>query len=210
MTTRRRAQLTRDAIVDAAIRVAERDGLAKLSMRRLAAELGFEVMSLYTHVSNKADLYTGMVERAVEQLDWPEIGDGFEWRTSLRQHAIDLKSLFERHPWAVQLWLASRPGPRRFDLMEWQLAAFAASGLDEPDAHKAYHAFFNHTVGFMLQRHAMPLSGNDTAIDEMINSLDPERHAHVLGHVDQHRNGDIGDSFEFTLDLLLASYPQFD
>ena len=210
MTTKRRAQLTREAVVDAAIRVAERDGLAKLSMRRLAAEVGFEVMSLYTHVSNKADLYTGMVERAVEQLELPEIGHGFEWRASLCNHAIDLKALFERHPWSVQLWLGSRPGPRRCNVMEWQLAAFAVSGLDEHHAHMAYHALFNHTVGFMLQRHAMPFAGNDVAINEMIDTLDPDLHVHILHHVDQHRNGEIGDSFEFTLDLLLASYPQTD
>jgi AcrR family transcriptional regulator len=206
MTTQRRPQLTREAIVDAAIRMADRDGLAKLSMRNLARELGFEVMSLYTHVSSKADLFTGMVEHAASQLELPEIDDTFEWRAALREHALDLKALFERHPWSVELWLRSIPGPRRFDLMEWQLAAFAASGLSEQDAHKAYHALFNHTVGFMLQRQAMIFTGDDAAVNEMISTLDPARHAHVLHHVDQHRTGDIGDSFEFTLDLVLDSF----
>ena len=207
MTTKRRPQLTKEAIVDAAIRVAERDGLAKLSMRNLATEVGFEVMSLYTHVSNKADVHTSMVERAVEELELLDIDDTFEWRAALREHALDLKALFERHPWSVELWLQSIPGTRRFDLMEWQLAAFAASGLSEQDAHRAYHALFNHTVGYMLQRHAMTFTGDDAAVDEMIRTLDPDRHTHVLHHVDQHRNGDIGDSFEYTLDLLLNSYP---
>ncbi len=206
MNAKKRPQLTKDAIVDAAIRLADRDGLAKLSMRNLAAELGFEVMSLYTHVSNKADVHTNMVERSVEQLVLPEIDDTFEWRAALREHALDLKALFERHPWLVDLWLGSIPGPRRFDLMEWQLAAFAASGLSEEDAHLAYHAFFNHTVGYMLQRFAMTYAGDEVAIAKMIATLEPERHAHVLHHVDQHRNGDIGDSFEYTLDLLLDSY----
>ena len=207
MTTKRRPQLTKEAIVDAAIRVAERDGLAKLSMRNLATEVGFEVMSLYTHVSNKADVHTSMVERAVEELELLDIDDTFEWRAALREHALDLKALFERHPWSVELWLQSIPGTRRFDLMEWQLAAFAASGLSEQDAHRAYHALFNHTVGYMLQRHAMTFTGDNAAVDEMIRTLDPDRHTHVLHHVDQHRNGDIGDSFEYTLDLLLNSYP---
>jgi len=206
MTTKPRPKLTREAILDAAIRVAERDGLTKLSMRNLAAEVGFEVMSLYTHVSNKADIHTGMVERSVEELELPKIDETFECRTALRQHALDLKALFERHPWSVELWLQSKPGPHRFDLMEWQLAAFAASGLSEQDAHKAYHAFFNHTVGYMLQRQAMTFSGDGASVDEMISTLDPDRHSHVLHHVDQHRNGDIGESFEFTLDLLLNSY----
>lgn len=206
MTTKRRPQLSKEAIVDAAILLAERDGLAKVSMRNLAVQLGFEAMSLYTHVSGKADVLTSMVERSVEQLDLPDIDDTFEWRAVLRGHAFDLTALFERHPWSVELWLQSIPGPRRFDLMEWQLAAFEASGLSEEDAHRAYHAFFNHTVGYMLQRHAMTFAGDDTAIGQMISTLDPGRHAHVLQHIDQHRNGDIGDSFEFTLDLLLDGY----
>lgn len=202
----KRPQLTRAAIVDSAIHIAERDGLAKLSMRKLATELGFEVMSLYTHVRNKADLHTGMVEASVVQLDLPHIDDMFDWRTSLRQHALDLKALFERQPWLVELWLTSIAGPLRFDLMDWQLAAFGASGLSEPDAHQAYHAFFNHTVGFMLQRQAMAFAGNSAAIEEMIRTLEPDRHANVLHHVDQHRNGNTGDSFEFTLDLLIDSF----
>ena len=206
MNAKRRPPLTREAIVDAAIRLADRDGLAKLSMRNLASELGFEVMSLYTHVANKADLHTSMVERSVEQLELPDIDDTFQWRAALREHALDLKALFERHRWLVGLWLGSIPGPRRFDLMEWQLAAFAASGLSEEDAHLAYHAFFNHTVGYMLQRYAMTYAGDEAAIAKMIATLEPDRHAHVLHHVDQHRNGDIADSFEYTLDLLLDSY----
>jgi AcrR family transcriptional regulator len=206
MNAKKRPQLTKHAIVDAAIRLADRDGLAKLSMRNLAAELGFEVMSLYTHVSNKADVHTSMVERSVEQLELPDIDNTFSWRAALREHALDLRALFERHPWLVDLWVGSIPGPRRFDLMEWQLAAFAVSGLSEEDAHVAYHAFFNHTVGYMLQRFAMTYAGDEAAIAKMIATLEPDRHTHVLQHVDQHRNGDIGDSFEYTLDLLLGSY----
>lgn len=206
MSTERRPHLTREAIIDAAVRVADRDGLAKLSMRNIATEVGFEVMSLYTHVRRKADVLTGMVEWSVEQIELRDLDDAFEWRPALREHALALKALFERHPWSVELWLRSIPGPLRFDLMEWQLAAFATSGLSEHDAHRAYHAYFNHTLGYMLQRHAMTYAGDETAIAQMISTLEPDRHAHVLLHVDQHRNGDIGDSFEFTLDLLLDNY----
>ena len=210
MTGTQRPPLTRETIVDAAIHIAGRDGLAKLSMRNLAAEVGFEVMSLYTHVSNKADLHSGMVERCVEQLEMPEIDEDFQWRTALRAHSMSLKAMFERNPWSVDLWARSNPGPRRFDLMEWQLKAFATSGLSEQDAHTAFHALFNHTVGYMLLGQAMASTSNAATVDEMISTLDPERHAHVLHHVEQHRNGDTGDSFEYTLDLLLESYPRSD
>ncbi len=209
MASTARPPLTRGAIIEAAIRVAERDGLAKLSMRKIAAELGFEVMSLYTHVKNKADLHTGMVERLVDQLVLPDIDEAFEWQPALRQHSLDLKAMFEQHPWSVDLWVRSVPGTRRFDLMEWQLAAFASSGLNERDAHTAFHALFNHTVGYMLQRQAMANAGSDdsAAIESMLEVVEPQRHAHVLHHVDQHRNGETGDAFEFTLDLLLQSFP---
>lgn len=79
----------------------------------------------------------------------------------------------------------SQAPPVRSD--EWQLAAFKASGLDEQDAHIAYHAFFNHTVGYMLQRRAMTYAGDDAAIERMPSTLSPDRHSHVLHHVDQHR-----------------------
>jgi AcrR family transcriptional regulator len=49
----RRAQLTRQQVVTAAIELADRDGIDSISMRRLAQELGIEAMSLYTHVRNK-------------------------------------------------------------------------------------------------------------------------------------------------------------
>ncbi len=204
MSSDPRPQLTRSAIVDAAIRIADVHGLTRLSMRNLAGDLGYEAMSLYTHVRNKADLHTTMVDRCIDELELPEIDETFAWRPTLRRHALDLKALFDRHPWAVELWLQAYPGPRRFDLMEWQLAAFAASGLPDLDAHTLFHAFGNHVVGFMLQRHAMTYAGDDEAIAQMLSTLDPERHEFVLQHVEQHRNGDAGDSFELTLDLLLG------
>ena len=69
--------LTRERVIDAAIRVAERDGLAELSMRRLAAELGAGTMSLYNHVADKEDLYDGMVEHVLSPV---RISDDVDWR----------------------------------------------------------------------------------------------------------------------------------
>jgi AcrR family transcriptional regulator len=57
-----RPGLTRDRIVAAAIRCADREGMERLSMRALAGDLGVEAMSLYNHVRNKEDLIDGMVE----------------------------------------------------------------------------------------------------------------------------------------------------
>jgi AcrR family transcriptional regulator len=85
--------LTRERVVVAAIALAERDGLAELSMRRLAAELGAGTMSLYNHVSDKEDLFDGMVEavlapvRIADSVDWREIVA--TWATDGRQVLLD-------------------------------------------------------------------------------------------------------------------------
>jgi len=78
--------LTRERVIDAAITVAERDGLAELSMRRLAAELGAGTMSLYNHVSDKEDLYDGMVERVLAPV---RISADEDWRAVVATWATD-------------------------------------------------------------------------------------------------------------------------
>lgn len=85
--------LTRERVIDAAITVAERDGLAELSMRRLAAELGAGTMSLYNHVSDKEDLLDGMVEHVLSPVrvsdddDWQAVVA--TWATDSRQALLD-------------------------------------------------------------------------------------------------------------------------
>lgn len=63
----------------------------------------------------------------------------------------------------------------------------------------------NHVVGYMLSNISMP--GNDDDIKQVLQKvmdvLDPERHVHVLEHIEQHANGDSGPSFELVLDLLI-------
>ncbi len=85
--------LTRERVVDAAIAVAEREGLAELSMRRLAAELGSGTMSLYNHVSDKDDLFDAMVEQVLSAVrvspssDWREVAA--TWATDSRRVLLD-------------------------------------------------------------------------------------------------------------------------
>ena len=81
----RRAQLTRQRVVAAAVELADRDGIESISMRRLAQELGVEAMSLYTHVRNKDDLLDGMVDAVISEI--PLSAGGADWKSSLRQTA---------------------------------------------------------------------------------------------------------------------------
>src|SRR5215469_8552661 len=100
-----RPALSLSRIVDAAVRVADAEGLDAVSMGRVAAELGTATMSLYRHVSAKEELLTLMVDAAWGPVsdgpasDGPAPGEG--WRAGLARWAWALRAGARRHPWVV-------------------------------------------------------------------------------------------------------------
>jgi AcrR family transcriptional regulator len=199
-----RPTLTRQRVLQAAVDFADRHGLDALSMRKLAAELGFEVMALYNHVRNKPDLIRGMTDLVAEELPLPAVEDSL---AALRAHCIELRQVLESHPWAAMCWATTLPGPARWAVMEWQLETVSTiDGLTEEQAHHGYHALTNHVVGYVLQNAVMPFSEAD--FDDIVatirQELSPETHRRVLHHIDQHAHGEHGESFEHVLDLILG------
>jgi TetR/AcrR family transcriptional regulator, tetracycline repressor protein len=83
------AALTRERVIDAAVALAEREGLTELSMRRLAAELGAGTMSLYNHVTDKDDLFDGMVELVLAPV---RVSTSDDWREVVAQWASDTRA----------------------------------------------------------------------------------------------------------------------
>src|SRR6266699_3274816 len=111
----RRAQLTRQRVVAAAVELADRDGIDSISMRRLAQELGVEAMSLYTHVRNKDDLLDGMVDAVISEI--PLSADGADWKSALRQMALAARGVVLTHPWAPRpIESRTAPGPLPSDM----------------------------------------------------------------------------------------------
>jgi AcrR family transcriptional regulator len=126
-----RPTLSLGRIVDAAVRVADAEGLDAVSMGRVAAELGTAPMSLYRHVSAKEELLTLMVDAA-----WgpaPDgLGPGEGWRTGLSRWAWALRAGAKRHPWVVRLPLNGLPiMPHEVAWFENALACLAGTGLSE-------------------------------------------------------------------------------
>ena len=83
--SRRRPALSRARVLEAAVALADDQGLEALSMRRLGAELGVEAMSLYNHVADKDDLLDGLVDLVVSEFDSPRAAQGEAWRATLRR-----------------------------------------------------------------------------------------------------------------------------
>lgn len=127
---RRSRGLTREAIVAAAVELADTDGLAALSMARLAERLGCGTMSLYRHVANKDELVTFML--ATGPGPPPTAPVGADWRAALTNWAHELWSVYHRHPWILQTAAAGLPAdPGQLAWLDAALAALSGTALTE-------------------------------------------------------------------------------
>lgn len=99
-----RRELSHERIVEAAIAIADAEGLAAVTMQRVAKTFGFTTMALYRYVASKDDLHQLMLDAVVGD-DWA-IEDE-DWRTGLEQWARTIAAGYARHPWALDLPLSS-------------------------------------------------------------------------------------------------------
>lgn len=128
-TRGQRAGLTRQAVLKAAVALADREGLKALSMRRLGAELGVEAMTLYHHVSNKDALLDGLVEQLLAEAIPSQI-ESESWQAGLCGYAHSLLETLLAHPNTIPL-VVSRPAvtARNLQLMEDLLEKLRAAGF---------------------------------------------------------------------------------
>jgi len=139
--------LTVDAIVAAAVAIADAAGIEALTMRRVAERLEAAAMSLYTYVPGRAELLDLMVDlvyaetprppigrQAVAAADTAQpIGEG-RWRTALESIARENHALYLRHPWLLQV-ATGRPvlGPNLIAKYDYELGALDGEGLSDVD-----------------------------------------------------------------------------
>jgi AcrR family transcriptional regulator len=119
------------AVVDAAVALADAEGLDAVTVRRLAADLGVAPMTLYGYVPGRADLLDLMVDRVQLAMARPAWGRT-SWRTRVRRVAEANRDLLRAHPWVARL-PSTRPalGPGLVAKYEHELGAFAGAGLDD-------------------------------------------------------------------------------
>ncbi len=153
--------LTRERILQAALRILDGQGLDGLSMRKLAAELGVEAMSLYNHVKDKRDLLDGLTDLALASLPVPE--DALPWDARLETLALGLYQALIAHP-TLALVLGSEQGfPRDAHVlrgMDSAIAALSQAGISPTQQVNAYRGLlalclgsvFAHTQGLSKTR----------------------------------------------------------
>lgn len=137
--------LTRERIVRAAIELADAEGLAALSMARLAERLGCGTMSLYRHVANKDELVMFMLSAAPGP---PPSMDTTNWAAALTNWAVGLWEVYHCHPWILQAAAAGAPvDPGQLAWLDAGLAALGDTGLAERDKLTAVMAVLHFVRG---------------------------------------------------------------
>jgi AcrR family transcriptional regulator len=122
-----------DEVVAAAIQLADAEGLAAISMRRLAEALGISAMSLYTYVPSKAELVDLMLDRVAAEDVGADVAEG-GWRGQVTRLARQRWAMAQRHPWVLQVGVHRPPlGPNILARVEATLSAIDSIGLSETE-----------------------------------------------------------------------------
>ena len=150
LPTIRRDPISRDAIVTAAIGLLDREGLAALSMRKLAEELGTGAATLYWHVGSKDGLLDLVMDEIIGEGKVPD-PDPPRWQEQLKQVARDQRAAILRHPWIVRVSIGRIPmGPNALRYSERILAILRGGGLPPHLAVQGYLLLIATINGFTI------------------------------------------------------------
>jgi AcrR family transcriptional regulator len=204
----RRSALNRGRVLAAAIALADADGVASLTMRKLGEAVGVEAMSLYNHVSNKADLLDGMIDIVFGEIDMPV--DAADWRSAMRRRAVSARDVLSRHRWAIGL-MDSRtsPGPATLRHHDSVLGTLRRGGFSVETAAHAFSVLDSYIYGFALQEAALPFeTGAETAAlaRTILEGADPGDYPHLTElsvEVVLQPGYDYRREFTFGLELIL-------
>src|ERR1700759_2562799 len=145
-----RTRLSRSLVLEAAVALADADGLDGFSMRRLAQDLGVVPMALYKHVANKDELLDGMVDIVFGEIESPSIGGG-DWKGAMRRRALSARAALQRHTWAIGLMESRSPGPANLRNHNAVMGCLREAGFAFAAAIHAYSVQDAYIYGFALQ-----------------------------------------------------------
>lgn len=202
-----RLPLTKERILQAAVALADRQGLAALTMRRLGSELGVEAMSLYKHIANKDEILEGMVEAVIGEIEIPK--DGADWKAAMRQRAFSAREILSRHSWAIVLFESrASTGPSALRYIDSILGNLMSAGFSIENAGHAFWLLDCYVYGQVIQETNIAYTSTEEIADTPAATLDQATTDEYpnLGAMYQHipESGySIDSEFEFGLDLIL-------
>ncbi len=206
--TERRVPLTRDRVLEAALRLADQGGLEALSMRKLGQGLGVEAMAVYYHFENKERVLDGIVDLVFAEIDVP--ASGANWKTAMRRRAISVRDALLRHRWAIGLMESrTNPGPATLRHHDAVIGCLRAAGFDMVMAGHAYSVLDSYIYGFALTKMNLPFEDTSDITEMAETMLEPfppgeyPNLADFITEVAMKPDYDYGNEFEYGLDLIL-------
>lgn len=154
-------------VVDAALSLADEEGLGAVTMRAVAQRVGVSAMSVYTYVPGKAELLDLMVDALYAQMPRPAWGRS-RWRSRLTSVAESNLELLTTHPWLTEVAALSRPplGPGVMAKYEHELSALDGSGLSDVDTDAALTYLLGFVQSHARSAHDARRATTDTAMSD--------------------------------------------
>ena len=218
---RRREPISREAIVTAAIQLLDREGLAALSMRRLAEELGTGAASLYWHVGSKDGLLDLVFDELIGEEQVPD-ADPSRWQEQLKDIARAQRRVSLRHPYLVRISIGRIPmGPNALRFSERVIAILRAGGLPPRLAVQGYLLLISTVNGFTVDETGVndggPAGPDDNAppsdpdsrqeaanmARDYVASLPAEQFPNMVGLADEFAFADADERFEMLIDIFV-------
>jgi Bacterial regulatory proteins, tetR family./Tetracyclin repressor, C-terminal all-alpha domain. len=200
----RRAPLSRERVLRAAVALADHSGIESLTMRKLGQELGVEAMSLYNHVANKDDILDGIVDLVLSDIDVPP--SGTDWKPAMRHRAISAHEVLLAHPWAAMLVMSRyNIGPGMTRYLDATLGRLREGGFSIEGALDAWNTLDSHLYGFTLQELNLPFDVSETqqVSASVLPQIPADEFPHVAEVITHVMQSGRAENFQFGLDLIL-------
>jgi AcrR family transcriptional regulator len=203
-----RERLTRDRVVEAALRVMDEEGLEAVSMRRVAREVGVEAMSLYNHVRDKDDLIDGICVRVMRDFRFADADR--PWDERARASAREWRRVLRLHPNVITLFSERRKpltDPDALRPMEHALGLLHEAGLSDRDAARMFNVIGGYIMGSVMMEVGQMFSAG--TLDEEMPDVELARRVlgpglpRVASSLPHLIECDPDEQFELGLEILL-------
>lgn len=199
-------ELNRERILDAALRIADSDGLDALTMRRLATDLGTSPMATYRHIPGKPELLGLLAERFTESL--PRLDTAEDWRGEISRYFTEFYNYLSEHP-GVATVLVTRPiaGPQALKSGEEALRVFRSAGMSRLLAVQAFTALASYSIGAALYTSSRAAASAGQPVDSRgLTELPADEYPTLHDVADQLLRQSGADLFRSGLDHLISGY----
>jgi AcrR family transcriptional regulator len=198
-----RARLDRDAVARTALELADREGLAALSMRRLADALGVGTMTLYGYFRTKEDLLDAVIDAGYADFEPPPPSSSF--RDAARELIFAARAVLQRHPALVEI-RGAQPTVRQraYRITEAAVGALMDAGFTPDEAARAFRVLFDYVFGYALVNPHAPSDELRREAHASLVALPPEEFPALTSMAAEMAEAvGGGDQFEYGLERIL-------